>query len=402
MIITALEPLVLGTPWRNLIFLKLHTDEGLVGVSEARSVNRTEAVLAYLASSREKYVLGSDPFEIERLVHQMFHGDFARVDDIAGTGIALVEMACWDLVGKALDQPVHRLLGGAVRDRIKAYANGWYTVERTPAEFHSAARRVVERGYRALKLDPFGAGFYELERGEKRLAISLVEAVRDAVGPDVEILLEMHGRFSPATAIDIARQLEPFEPSWVEEPVPPDNAEALARAAAKITLPIATGERVHTRYETRRLLELGCVDVLQTDITQSCGLLEGKKIAAMADAHYVTFAPHNVGGPLSTAACLHLAACTTNFRLQEHFNDFVDPWVKQAATGPGYPDVVDGYFPLPGGPGLGVELDEEFIRDHPMQSHHFDLFKDDWHRRQTGPMAERLPGGTSVLHEGPE
>ena len=383
MIITNITPLVLGTPWRNLLFLKVETDEGLVGISESRSVNRTEAVLGYLNEAKRKYVLGADPFEIERLVHRMFHGDFARVDDIAGTGIALVEMACWDIVGKALDQPVYRLLGGAVRDRIKAYANGWYTVERTPVEFHAAARRVVDRGYLALKLDPFGAGFYEMERGAKTLAISLVEAVRDAVGPEVEILVEMHGRFSPATAIDIARDLEPFRPSWLEEPVPPDNAEMLAKAAAKIHSPVATGERIHTRYEVRRLLELGCVDVLQTDITQSGGLLEGKKIAAMADAQYVTFAPHNVGGPVSTAACLHLAACTTNFRIQEHFNDFVDSWVKEAAVGPGYPDVVDGYFPLPGGPGLGVELNEELIREHPMQECHFDLWAENWHHRFT-------------------
>lgn len=385
MIITDVVPLVLGTPWRNLTFVKVETDEGLVGVAEARNVGRTEAVLAYLEASKKKYVVGSDPFEVERLVHRMFHRDFARVADVAGTGIALVEMACWDIMGKALGQPVYRLLGGAVRDRIKAYANGWYTVERTPEEFHGAARRVVERGYRALKLDPFGAGFYELERSEKRLAVSLVEAVRDAVGPDVDILLEMHGRFSPATAIEMARDLEPFAPGWAEEPVPPDNMEALARAAAGINVPVATGERIHTRYETRRLLELGCIDVLQTDITQSCGLLEGKKIAAMADAHYVTFAPHNVGGPVSTAACLHLAACTTNFKIQEHFNDFVDAWVKETATGPGYPEVVDGYFPLPGGPGLGVELNEDLIREHPMRDQRFDLFENDWHRRFTGP-----------------
>ncbi len=381
MIITDLTPLVLGTPWRNLVFVKLETDEGLVGVSEARSVNRTEAVLAYLAAAKGKYVLGSDPMEIEKLVHRMFVGDFARVADIAGMGIALVEIACWDLVGKALDQPVYRLLGGAVRDRIKAYANGWYTVERTPQEFHVAARRVVDRGYLALKLDPFGAGFYELEPKQKRLAISLVEAVRDAVGPDVEILVEMHGRFSPATAIEMAHELKPFRPAWVEEPVPPDNAEMLAKVAAKIDIPVATGERVHTRYEVKHLLELGCVDILQTDITQSCGLLEGKKIAAMADAQYVTFAPHNVGGPLSTAACLHLAACTTNFTIQEHFNDFVDSWVKEAASGPGYPEVKDGYFPIPGGPGLGVGLNEDFIREHPMKELHFDLFAEDWHRR---------------------
>jgi galactonate dehydratase len=380
--ISRLTPLVLGTPWRNLIFLKVETDEGLVGYSEARSVNRTEAVLGYLDGIGKRYVLGSDPFRIEELVQRIFVGDFARVDDIAGIGIALVETACWDIFGKAVNQPVYQLLGGAVRDRIKAYANGWYAVERTPEAIAEEAKKVVARGYLALKIDPFGAGLYEMERAEKNRSISIIEAVRGVVGPDVEILVEMHGRFSPATAIDIAKDLEPFKPSWVEEPVPPDNPEAMAKAAAKIRIPVATGERLHTRFEVRRLLELGAVDVLQTDITESMGLLEGKKIAAMADASYVTFAPHNVGGPVSTAACLHLAACTTNFVIQEHFNDFVDSWVKEAASGPGYPEVVDGYFSLPGGPGLGIELNEDFIREHPMREGTFNLFQHDWHLRK--------------------
>lgn len=381
--ITRLTPMVLGTPWRNLTFLKVETDEGLVGVSEGRNVNRTEALLGYLQGAARRHVLGSDPFRIEDLVYRMVVEDYARLEDISGMGIALVEIACWDIVGKALGRPVYQLLGGAVRDRIKAYANGWYTVERTPEAFHEAARKVVARGYRALKVDPFGAGFYELEPAEFRRSVALVEAIRDAVGPDVEILIEMHGRFSPATAVRVARALEPFDPSWVEEPVPPDNLEALAKAASKIRIPVATGERIHTRHEVRRLLELGAVDVLQTDITESCGLLEGKKIAAMADASYVTFAPHNVGGPVSTAACLHLAACTTNFKIQEHFNDFVDAWVKEAASGPGYPEVKDGFFPLPGGPGLGVTLHEDFIREHPMKAEGFNLFRENWHRRQT-------------------
>ncbi len=380
--ISKMTPLVLGTPWRNLTFLKLETDDGLVGWSEGRNVNRTEALLGYLEGVKKRFVLGHDPFEIERLVHRMFVEDYARVENVSGMGIALVEMACWDLMGKALKLPVYLLLGGAVREKIKAYANGWYTVERTPDAFHEAARKVTARGYRALKVDPFGAGWYEMERSEKNRAIGLVEAIRAAVGPDVEILIEMHGRFSPATAIDIARDLERFKPSWVEEPVPPDNLEAMAKAAAKITIPVATGERIHTRFETRRLLELGCIDVLQTDITESCGLLEGKKIAAMADAYYVTFAPHNVGGPVSTAACLHLSACTTNFKILEHFNDFVDAWVKDAAKGPGYPEVVDGHFALPGGPGLGVTVNEDFIREHPMTEGGFNLFREDWHRRQ--------------------
>jgi len=380
--ISKITPMVMGTPWRNLTFLKVETDEGLVGVSEGRNVCRTDALLGYLDGASKRYVLGSDPFNIESLVHRMFHQDFSRVDDVVGMGIALVEMACWDIIGKSVNLPVYKLLGGAVRDKIKAYANGWYTVERKPEEFAKAVKKVVERGYKALKVDPFGAGFYEMERKEKNLSISLIEAIRGTVGPDVEIMIEMHGRFSPATAIDISRDLEKFQPSWIEEPIPPDNPEMMAKAAAKINLPVATGERIHTKFEVRRLLELGAIDILQTDITHSCGILEGKKIAAMADCYYVTFAPHNVGGPLSTAANLHLAACTTNFKIQEHFNDFVDSWVKQAATGPGYPEVVDGYFPLPSGPGLGVTLNEDFIKEHPMGTGFFNLFEEDWHKRQ--------------------
>ena len=380
--ITNITPMVLGTPWRNLTFLKVETDEGLVGVSEGRNVNRTEALLGYLEGIKKRYVVGSDPFRIEDLVHRMFIGDFARLDDVAGMGIALVEMACWDIVGKALKQPVYQLLGGAVRDKIKAYANGWYTVEREPKAFHEAAKKVTAKGYKALKCDPFGAGLYEMERAEKIRSISLVEAIRDAVGPDVEIMIEMHARFSPATAIELSRMLEPFVPSWIEEPTPPDNLDALKRVGDKVNIPVATGEHIHTRHEVLRVLELKCIDVLQVDITESRGLLEGKKMAAMADAAYVMFAPHNVGGPLSTAACLHLAACTTNFKILEHFNDFVDSWVKEAATGPGYPEVKDGYFPLPGGHGLGVTINEDFIKEHPMQTENFNLFKEDWHRRQ--------------------
>jgi galactonate dehydratase len=220
-----------------------------------------------------------------------------------------------------------------------------------------------------------------MERAEKLKSIALVEAVRHAVGPDVEILIEMHGRFSPATAIEIARELEPFHPSWVEEPVPPDNLAALAKAAEKIRIPVATGERLHTRFEYRELFERQCADIIQPDITHFCGLLETKKLAATADTHYITVAPHNVGGPVSTAAALHLAACTPNFKIQEHFNDFAEAYVKEAA--PGVPDVVDGYFPLPSGPGLGLTVREEVIAAHPQREGFFNLFSEDWHKRQS-------------------
>jgi galactonate dehydratase len=374
------RPLVLGTSWRNLTFVVVRTDEGVEGVGEVRMINETEALLGYLAEAVPAHVLGTDPFEIEALIQRLWRREYARAGQVAMSALAVLEIACWDIVGKALDQPVYRLLGGPVRERIKAYANGWYTVERTPEEFGDAARRAVGKGYRAIKLDPFGSGTWELEPHERTRAIELVEAVRDVVGPDVEILVEMHGRFTPAQAVAIARELERFRPSWIEEPVPPENLAALRKVADQVTIPVATGERIHARDEFRELFELQAADVVQPDPTMCGGILETRRISAWAESYYVLVAPHNVGGPVSTAAALHLAAVTPNFKIQEHFNDFGDPYVKAAA--PGNPEVVEGFFALPQGPGLGVTLDEDVIAEHPRRPVHFDLFADDWHLRQ--------------------
>ncbi|RKU16652.1 dehydratase [Candidatus Poribacteria bacterium] len=378
--ITDVKTLVMGTSWRNLTFVKVETDEGLTGVSEVRMNNRTDALVAYIDGAKRRHVIGSDPFNTEDLYQRLFRDDYGRAGEIVATGISVIEIACWDIIGKALNQPVYRLLGGACRDKIKAYANGWYRVERTTEEFHAAAKKVLEKGYRALKFDPFGAGYYELSYEEKLKSVELVEAVRDAVGPDVEILVEMHGRFSPYMAIEISAELEKYQPSWVEEPVPPDNIAALAKASEKINLPVATGERLHNKYEYRELINLQAADILQPDITQTGGFLETKKIAAMGDMCYMTVAPHNVGGPVSTATALHFAACTTNFKIQEHFNDFSEAWVKEAATG--CPEVIDGYFSLPNGPGLGMELNEDLIAEHPYREGSFNLFENDWHKRE--------------------
>lgn len=378
--VTKVDTFVVGTEWRNLTIVQVHTDEGLTGVGESRIVNHAGALVAYLQDAAPRHLVGRDPFDIEALVLRMRRDDFSRPGEITMSGIACLEMACWDIVGKALNQPVYRLLGGQVRDRIKAYANGWYRVERSPEEFHAAAKKVVEKGYKALKFDPFGPGYYELERSEKLKAVALVEAVRDAIGPEVEILLEMHGRFSPAAAIEIVKLLEPYDLAWVEEPVPYDNLKALKKAAEGMRgVTIATGERIHARNEYRELFELQAADVIQPDITHLGGILETKKLAAQADTHYVTIAPHNVGGQISSAAALHLAACTSNFRIQEYFNDFADPWVKETARG--LPEVIDGYFSLPQGPGLGLELDLEVIEAHPKQDTHFNLYAEGWQKR---------------------
>ncbi|MEP7287341.1 MAG: mandelate racemase/muconate lactonizing enzyme family protein [Chloroflexota bacterium] len=377
--ITKVTPLVLGTPWRNLTFVKVETDEGLYGLGEVRLNNRTNALLGYLHEAVPRYALGMDPFNIEALTSKMMINDFGRMGEVTMSAVSILEMACWDIMGKALNQPCYRLMGGAVRDRIKAYANGWYTVERTPEAFHAAALRVVERGYQALKIDPFGAGRYELTLDQQASAVALIEAVRDAIGPDREIMVEMHGRFNPATAILMARKLQKFRPAWIEEPVPPENILELRRVAEHVEIPIATGERLHTMNEFRPVFDLHAVDIIQPDLTHFGGLSATRRLAAWADVYNVLIAPHNVGGPVSTAAALHLAACTPNFMIQEHFNDFADSWVKQAA--PGVPEVIDGYFALPTAPGLGVELNVAIFEDHPQIDAHFDLFRENWHRR---------------------
>jgi galactonate dehydratase len=360
--ITDYRTLVLGTPWRNITYLVLETDAGLVGYGESRVVGKTHTVREYLRDVR-RHIVGHDPFDVEALYRRLTLLDFGKPGEVVMTGLALVEMACWDVIGKACGQPVYRLLGGKVHERIMAYANGWYTGERSAEEFASAARKVVARGYRGMKFDPFGNGDLELSRQEFRKSVDLIAAVREAVGPDVELYIEMHGRFAPHQAIEVARAIEPYRPSWIEEPVRPHDLPGLAQVAAQTAIPIATGERLYGAPEYRELWGLGAVSVIQPDMTQGGGFLEAKKIASTAEVHSIMVAPHNVGGIVSTSAALQLMATLRNAKVLEHFNDFADAFIKQA--GHPYPEVVDGYFTLSDRPGWGVELDEAFIDKHP-------------------------------------
>jgi galactonate dehydratase len=378
--ITAVEPLVMGKSWLNIIFLKVHTDEGLVGIGECTIQNLDEGVLGYLHGAVRRHVLGSDPFNIEDLWLRMYRNDFWRGGVMATTVMSGIELACWDIIGKAVGQPVWRLLGGRCHEKIKAYANAWYTVERTPQEFARRVKVVLEKGYKALKVDPFGPGAMELSREEKIRSVDLVAAIRDAVGPDVDIFIEMHGRFSAATAIELARMLEPYHPGWIEEPCPPEDIPSLKKVAARARIPIATGERCFTHHGFREVLESGAADILQPDIIHAGGILEMKKIAAMADARSIVVAPHNANGPVATAASVHFDFCTTNIKVQECFDDFSETWVVDAV--PGTPRPKDGYFDLPQGPGLGVSLNEDLIKEHPFKEGFFNMFEAGWHLRQ--------------------
>lgn len=379
--ITGISTHVVGTPWRNLTYVVVRTDEGLTGVGETRMLGRTDALVGYLREAAANHINGSDPFAVEDLVRRMKYGDYGRAGEIVMSGIAVVEMACWDIKGKALGVPVWQLLGGRVTDRVKAYANGWYTTERTPEAYHRAARTVMDRGYRALKIDPFGTGHYELDHAGTTYAVSLIEAVRDAIGPDAELMLEMHGRFSPSTAVRLAKDLAPFRPAWLEEPVPPENLDALRKVADKVDLPIATGERIHDRIEFRELFASRAADIIQPDVGHIGGILETRKLAATAETHYTLLAPHNVGGSVLTAATLQLAACTPNFKILEHFNDFADADIKQVVRGAPQVDPDTGCFEVSHAPGLGVELDEDAAAEFPQQRARFDLWAEGWERR---------------------
>jgi galactonate dehydratase len=230
-------------------------------------------------------------------------------------------------------------------------------------------------------VDPFGAATAALTGEELRFVVRLVQAIREAVGPDVELMIEMHGRFTPRAAVQIALALEELEPAWLEEPIPPENPAALRRVRQATHLPIATGERAHTLGDCRELVEGGCVDVLQADLTHFGGLLPIKSLAKWADVHYLELAPHNVCGPVGTAANLHLATCTPNVRILEHFNDFADAWmaelVDQAPTVSG----VDGCFAVPDRPGLGVKLNHEACAAHPRTGARIELFEPGWELR---------------------
>jgi galactonate dehydratase len=381
--ITEARTTVVGTPWRELVFLELVSDSGLVGVSEARMVNKTSTLVACLDELAPRYVIGSDPFDVERLAWNILRAEYGRPGEIAQSALASFEVACWDLVGQSLGVPVWKLLGGRFRDRVPAYANAWYQAERDAKKIAALAQGVVARGYRALKLDPFGAASAELSAASRRRAVEIVAAVRDAVGADVQILVEMHGRFTPATAIAMAALLEPYDPEWIEEPVAPENPRALRRVRGATRLAIATGERAHSMEDMRPIIEGSLADVVQTDLTHAGGFLAMKRLAGWADAYSLLMAPHNVCGPVGTMANVHFAVATPNYKVLEHFNDFADAWVQELVDAPPTVDPADGCFAVPERPGLGVRLNHEACAKHPRTGGRIRLFDEGWERRGT-------------------
>ncbi|MBV9782190.1 MAG: mandelate racemase/muconate lactonizing enzyme family protein [Acidisphaera sp.] len=378
--ITAVTAYVVGMRWRNCVFAHVETDDGITGVGEGSLEYQPQAVAAAIDQLAARYAIGRSAFAIEKLWWDILRNEFAR-GPIINSAAAAIEIALWDIVGKALGRPVHQLLGGRVHDRLPAYANAWYGAGAAPQEIGEAARAAAAKGYRGLKFDPFEAAGRDPEPAALRRAFDVVAAVRDAVGPDVDLMIDAHGRFSPGSAIAIARELEPHRLFWLEEPVDPENAAMLAAVGRSIPMRLATGERCASRHLAAGLLETHEVDVLQPDIIHVGGILEAKKIAAMADAAYTPVSFHNPFGPVATAAAVQLDACTTNFIMQESFCEYDVAHrfdlVEHA------PRPVGGHYDIPERPGLGVgEFLPEAARAHPFEPDAFlPLFTDRWSAR---------------------
>ena len=346
---------------RNWVFVKIYTDEGIDGVGEASLEGKTETMLAAV-EELSRYLVGKDPRDIEFHCQSMYRQAFWRGGPVLNSAISGVEQAMWDILGKSLGVPVHRLLGGPCRDRIRVYANTGGG--ETPEQIAERANLAVEKGYNAIKFCPVSRA-RPLEGVEfLRRAAATMKAARDAVGENVDILLDLHGRLSPAVAIQVAEELAPYRPFFLEEPCLPENVDALARVAHAVNTPIATGERLFTKFGFREVLEKQAAAVIQPDICHCGGIFEARKIAAMAETYYVGVAPHNPLGPVCMAASLQLDACCPNFLLQEYRMDRVpgeEAMVEEPLV------LENGYAPVPTKPGLGIELKEEEMLKHPYQ-----------------------------------
>jgi galactonate dehydratase len=361
--ITEIRPIICHAYRTNWVFVKVSTDEGIHGVGEA-TLEYREQTVAEAIRELDKTLQGYDPGKIEAIWHETYRDVYFRGGPVLMSALSGLEMALWDIKGKLLGVPVYELIGGKVRDSVPCYANGWFAPAKTPDEFAAKAKEAVAQGFTGLKWDPFGDAYLNISKQQLRQAIACIQAVVEAVGDDVEILIEGHGRFNIPSAIRIGNALERFDISWFEEPVPPGNLDALAEVKNRIKMPIAAGERIYSRWDYQHFFKLKCADYIQPDISHVGGIGEIKKIAAQAEANYLGICPHNPSGPVANAATLQIAASTPNFYLLETMATDV-PWRRDICN----EEIrfIDGKMTIHGLPGLGVDLNEDAIAEHPYQ-----------------------------------
>ena len=358
------------------VFLKLTSDHRIDGFGEAYCVPFNPHTVAQMITDVcERTVIGSDPFKIERLWRILYSRGYSQHPDLSLMGvISAIEMACWDIIGKELNQPIYNLLGGQVHEKLRSYtylypkdpSEGTPELHKNPEMAAQRAADYVKQGFTAVKIDPvrpysaFDPRQLSLEAMET--AEKVVQKVREAVGSKCDILIGTHGQMTTSGAIRLARRLEKFDPLWFEEPVPPENMDELAQVARSTRIPIATGERLTTKYEFSEILEKHAASILQMALGRVGGILEAKKIAGMAEPHYAQIAPHLYCGPIEGAANIQIDTCSPNFLIQESietWGGFHSKILKEPIRGE------DGFIIPPTKPGLGVELNEEVAAAHP-------------------------------------
>ena len=355
----------------NWVFVKVYTDEGIDGVGEATLEYKEKALIGAVEHIKE-YLVGKNPLDIEKHFHNIYRDAYWRGGAVLMSALSAVEMALWDILGKSLSVPVYQLLGGKVNDKVRIYVNGWFAGAKTPDEFAEKAKIAVKRGVTAMKWDPFGKNYLEISNKELNTALECVGAVRGAVGNDIDLLIEGHGRFNVPTAIKIAK-----------EPVPPDNLDALKEVKDRSPVAISAGERLYTRWDYKDMFDKCAADYIQPDISHAGGIMELKKIAAEAECRYIPFAPHNPSGPVANAATLQLAANCPNFSILEIMYSDV-PWRKDVTNES--LEYEDGYIKIPNKAGLGIEINEEECLKHPYKPHTL--------RHYTGALTDIRPAKT--------
>ena len=343
---------------KNLLFVRLETNDGIVGWGECYTYVQRDRPMEILVHEMAKYLEGRSPFNVKHF-SQVMYSDFVgkRGSHEFYSALSGLEMALWDINGKALGQPVYNLLGGACRSRIRVYANGWAHGDHAPDEVARKALDLVEQGFSAMKWDPFPGPYRtHISRADEQAAVASLRAVREAVGPNVDLLMECHRRLAPHPAIRMARLAEPFDPFWFEEPVSARNLSALAEVRSRINLPVVTGEELYTKTEFREVFDLRAADILNPDVCNTGGILELREIAAMAEPYGIVMSPHNYNSTtVGLAATVQASAGMPNFLITEYFVNF-EQLGRRIARKPLLQE--GGYVALPTEPGLGIELDE--------------------------------------------
>ena len=377
--ISGVRTFLVGNPWKNWLFVRVDTDEGLYGVGEG-TLNAFSATVEAAIHELEDAYIGQDPTNTELIMQRMTRDVYSEGGQIHGPAVAAIEVACWDIIGKSVGRPIHQLMGGQMRSRTRAYANGWYRTERTPEAFAEKARGVAQRGYTAMKFDPFGAAWRVQERREEDLSIEIVAAVREAVGDEVDLFIEGHNRFSVSSALRIAERLVEYRPGWFEEPVAHQSIGAMVEVAHRSPVPVATGESFTSLQQFADLLKHDAVHILQPEPLHLGGITRTRQAAAMVDAHYGVVAPHNAQGPVCAAISAQLGACIPNFYVQETFEEFNADWTQEIVDEPIL--AVDGFVEVPTRPGLGIDLDWDRLAGHPYErANMLPLFVPGWERR---------------------